>query len=973
MTYVSQLSLLATAYFITGWLGLQIPYTGAHITLVWLPTGVAVAALLVWGNALWPAIALASFSVNLIVGSTLTTAVGIAVGNTLAPVLAAVWLRYMGFRRSLIRQRDIALIVAAACLGMTVSATGGVLNLLLAGALGVSDAISAWLTWWMGDAVGVLLAAPFLMTLSRSTLEQLVERRREVFLWLLVAVPTAWIAFVYEYEGVGHSSLPLAFLTLPCVAWAALSFGSVGAAIAGLFFSVIAAIGTGLGHGSFYVPDFHVSLFLQWSYMVTVVVMGLLVTALQAERKRAEQTLRRSEEKLRGLYELSPLGIALTDMSGRYVEFNEAFRQICGYSEDELKALDYWALTPKRYEAEEVKQLQCLEKTGCYGPYEKEYRNKEGQLVPLRLNGMLISGADGGRYIWSIVEDISDRKRIEADLQIAATAFEAQVGIIVTNAEGIILRVNRAFCDDTGYSAEDVVGMNPRILKSGRHSDEFYSEMWAAIRTDGVWQGEIWDRRKNGEVYPKWMTLTAIKNPQGVVTHYVSTQIDITDRKAAEDEIKSLAFYDPLTRLPNRRLLVDRLRQALATSARNERHGALLFVDLDNFKTLNDTRGHDLGDCLLQLAGERLSSSVREGDTVARLGGDEFVVMLEDLSGSQSEAAGQAEVVAEKVLAALRQSYTLMGHEYRSSASIGIALFGIQHQAMDELMKQADLAMYQAKSAGRNCLRFYDPATQAAMAVRAAMEADLHDAVQGRQFVLYYQPQVDAAGTVQGAEVLVRWKHPQRGLVFPDQFISLAEETGQILDIGDWVLESACAQLFEWAKREETQHLALSVNVSIQQMYRPDFVDRVRAVLARTGANPQRLKLELTESSLLTHVEETIAKMTALKAMGVSFALDDFGTGYSSLTYLKQLPLNVLKIDRSFVMDVLVDPNDAAIARTIVALASTLGLSVIAEGVETVEQREFLAESGCYTYQGYLFSKPVPLADFEVFLLSSLR
>jgi diguanylate cyclase (GGDEF)-like protein/PAS domain S-box-containing protein len=705
-----------------------------------------------------------------------------------------------------------------------------------------------------------------------------------------------------------------------------------------------------------------------WAMALLLGFATYYALAIQAAKAAVLERLAAGEEKLRGLFELSPLGIALTDMRGHHIEFNEAFRAICGYPADELRTLDHWALTPRKYEAEEARALESLQRTGYYGPYEKEYIRKDGRAVPLRLNSMRITGTDGQEYIWSIVEDVADRKRIEADLRVAATAFEAQVGILVADPDGVILRVNRAFTEGTGYTAEEAIGQTPRLFKSGRHDAAFYAAMWESIRLRGVWQGEIWDRRKTGEIYPKWMTITAVKNDEGAITHYVSTQIDITERKAAEDEIKNLAFYDPLTTLPNRRLLRERLHLALVTSHRSQRQGALLFIDLDNFKTLNDTLGHDKGDLLLQEVAQRLTGSVREGDTVARLGGDEFVIMLEELSEHIAEAAAQAETVGEKVLAVLNEPFLLDGHDHHSTASIGVTLFGNHHEAIDELLKQADLAMYEAKAAGRNALRFFDPEMQAVVTAHAVLEKELRKGIRDEQLVLYYQPQIGTGGQCTGAEVLVRWLHPERGLVLPDEFIRLAEESRLIRPLGNWVLETASKQLAAWASRTDTAHLTLAVNVSVHQLREEDFVEQVQAVLERTGADPRKLKLELTESVLLTDTEDTVAKMTALKAMGVGFALDDFGTGYSSLSYLKRLPLEKLKIDRSFVMDVLTDPNDAAIARTIVALAQGLGLAVIAEGVETEDQREFLAQNGCHAFQGYLFSRPLPLAEFEEYL-----
>ena len=432
-------------------------------------------------------------------------------------------------------------------------------------------------------------------------------------------------------------------------------------------------------------------------------------------------------------------------------------------------------------------------------------------------------------------------------------------------------------------------------------------------------------------------------------------------------ELEHLAGHDALTGLPNRRLLHDRLSQALASSARSGRTGALLFIDLDNFKLLNDTRGHDIGDQLLQAVARRLSACVRRGDTVARLGGDEFVVMLVNLSDTQHGAVMQVEIVAEKILGTLNAPYTLGAQEHLSTPSIGITLFDRYAEDAEELMKRADIAMYQAKDAGRNRIRFFDPQMQAQVDIEQALKSDLREGIAQGQFSLHYQPQIDATGRIAGAEALIRWYHPARGMVSPAHFIPLAEESDMILSIGQWVLESACRKLAQWSTNPGLEHISIAVNVSARQFRHADFVEQVLGVIAQTAANPCRLKLELTESLLVQDIEELIEKMQRLKTRGISFSLDDFGTGYSSLSYLKRLPLDQLKIDQSFVRDVLTDSNDAAIAQTIVALANSLGLEVIAEGVETQEQRQFLAASGCLSYQGYLFSKPLPEDAFERF------
>jgi diguanylate cyclase (GGDEF)-like protein/PAS domain S-box-containing protein len=551
------------------------------------------------------------------------------------------------------------------------------------------------------------------------------------------------------------------------------------------------------------------------------------------------------------------------------------------------------------------------------------------------------------------------------ELSIAAAAFESQIGIMVTDANNTILRVNTAFTEITGYTAEEVVGQTPAILNSGHQDKVFYEVMWEALSRTALWEGEIWNRRKNGEVCIQYLTIKALKDANGDITNFVATLLDITQRKAADEEIKNLAFYDPLTHLPNRRLLTDRLKQALITFTRRGKCGAVLLLDIDNFKTLNDTLGHDVGDLLLQQVAKRLTRCIREGDTAARIGGDEFVVLLEGLSEQSFVAASQSEVIAEKISYSVNQLYQLGEFEYRSSASLGITLFNDNEAELDSLLKQADIAMYQAKNDGRNAIRFYDPKMQEAITIRARMEKDLRNAIENNAFQLYYQIQVNSTGQALGAEVLIRWMHPQRGMISPLNFIPLAEETGLILPIGQWVLDTTCVQLKIWQKKSLTRDLVLAVNVSAMQFHQDDFVEQVLATVARHDINPTRLKLELTESMLVENIDGIIYKMEALSQIGISFSLDDFGTGYSSLQYLKKLPINQLKIDKSFVRDIVTDASDRAIVRTIITMAHSLDIDVIAEGVETLEQKQYLLENGCTDYQGYLFSKPLPISEFE--------
>jgi diguanylate cyclase (GGDEF)-like protein/PAS domain S-box-containing protein len=707
------------------------------------------------------------------------------------------------------------------------------------------------------------------------------------------------------------------------------------------------------------------------SLLLTLLTWLMMTGRGRAMRLASEMTqeLRENEEKFRAIADCTVNWEIWWGPDGKPRWINPSVQEYTGYTVDECMAMRDFAGTLiyredlSRVAPEFLKGLQ-----GFRGD-DLEFRcvRKDGSLIWLSVSWVPISDAKGDFIGFRTSgRDITERKQVETELRIAAVAFDSQEPMMITDANAKILRVNSAFTECTGYTAAEIVGQTSRMLRSGRHSAAFFRAMWDAIHRTGGWQGEIWDRRKNGEVYPKWLTISAVMRADGVVSHYVGTHHDITERKIAEERIKELAFFDALTRLPNRTLLLDRLKQAITASARSEACGALLFIDLDHFKTLNDTLGHDKGDLLLQQVAQRLAASVLESDTVARVGGDEFVVVLGSLHANREEAASQTEAQGEKILHVLGMPYQLGEIEYRSTASIGATVFTGQQASIDELLKQADLAMYKSKERGRNAVCFFDPYMQTVVVERAALEAGLRNAIEQKQFLLHYQAQVDGA-CITGVEALVRWQHPQRGMVPPADFIPLAEETGLIIGLGGWVLEAACLQLARWATRPDTADLTMAVNVSVQQFREPDFVDKVLTTIRQTGARADRLKLELTESVLVDNVPDIIQKMSALKAKGVVFSLDDFGIGYSSLSYLKRLPLDQLKIDRSFVRDVLVDPNDAVIARAIVTLAQSLGLGVIAEGVETAAQRDFLAAAGCHAYQGYYFCRPLPIEGFEAF------
>jgi diguanylate cyclase (GGDEF)-like protein/PAS domain S-box-containing protein len=564
--------------------------------------------------------------------------------------------------------------------------------------------------------------------------------------------------------------------------------------------------------------------------------------------------------------------------------------------------------------------------------------------------------------VW-IVEDLSSQRAVREELLLARKVFEVNSeAIMVTDAANRIVKVNAAFQNITGYEEAEVLGCDPKILGSGRHDSSFFQGMWRALVERGHWSGEIWDRRKDGSEYPKWVRVDTISDKDDQVTHYVTVFSDISERKANEEHIRHLAQHDALTGLPNRFMLAAHLEHALSRAERSSETVGLMFIDLDNFKTVNDTLGHHVGDRLLCDVAKRISGAVRKSDIVARIGGDEFVVVLESCRYPSDEGS-----VAQKIIDLLAEPVDIDGHLLHATPSIGVAIYPEDGQSSDELMKNADLAMYHAKSVGRNNFQFYAEHMNQTTAVRAQLEGRLRAALAGDQFLLHYQPQIDQqSGRVNGVEALIRWQSPELGLISPLDFIPLAEEVGLIVPISAWVLRTACKTAKVWLDAG-VSFGHVSVNVSPQEFRKGNFPEYVESMLAETGLPPACLELEITESTLMDSAEITVATLLRLKALGVALAVDDFGTGYSSLAYLKRFPIDRLKIDRSFVLDLETDPSDAAISTAVIALAHSLGLGVVAEGVETQGQLDFLRRQGCDSVQGYFFSRPISadqIADF---------
>lgn len=709
-----------------------------------------------------------------------------------------------------------------------------------------------------------------------------------------------------------------------------------------------------------------------WSFLIHLVptpdgghinFYGMDIT----ERKIAEMSMRKSEKKYRELYENLRDAAAAADMSGRITECNTEFLEMLGYTREEIFQLTVKDITPQKWWAEESRIMRSQVMVNGYSEvFEKEYVHKDGHLVPVELRAYLLRGEQGQPTgVMAFVREVTERKKTEEQLRLAASVFQGSTdGIIITDPQGKILDVNAAFTEITGYTHKEALGKTPNILKSDRHRLDFYQNLWKNLKEKGSWRGEIWNRRKSGEIFPIWETISAVKNADGLTTHYVGIFSDITTVKRAEERLHYLAHYDPLTGLPNRLLFRDRLDRAITQASRSLRPVALMYLDLDGFKIINDSLGHRIGDELLIQMSARIREGLRDGDTLARLGGDEFAVILPDIQDSQGASGA-----ARRIIQNLAKPFTLDRHEVVVTASIGVTLFPMDGRDKDLLLQYADIAMYHAKEAGRNNFQFYTAEMNVRALERLKLENSLRLAVEQKQFILHYQPRVDLRRRrLIGMEALVRWEQPEYGLISPSKFIPIAEETGLIVPLGEWVLRTACRQAKEWTE-SGLGSLRVAVNLSSRQFRQPDLVDMIAGILTETGLNPNQLELELTESMIMQDVDLVIDLMTKLKKMGLYLSIDDFGTGYSSLNYLKRFPIDILKVDQSFVQDMTENPGDRDIVRAIIALGHSLQLTVLAEGVENEHQLILLLQEDCDEVQGYYFSRPLTTEEFALRVL----
>jgi diguanylate cyclase (GGDEF)-like protein/PAS domain S-box-containing protein len=683
----------------------------------------------------------------------------------------------------------------------------------------------------------------------------------------------------------------------------------------------------------------------------------------QARLLASEASLREANERLEAVIGSSPVAIYTRTLQGIVTSWNPAAENMFGWRADEIIGRPLATVPPdKQRETEELRRR--LMNGEPVVDVEVRRQKRDGTPIDIRSTLALLHDAAGRAYGYiAVAVDITERKKTEDMLRLSAQVFEnASEGIMVTDADSTIVAVNKAFTAITGYAAEEAIGQHMRLLHSGWHDPSFYGALRDALERVGHWQGELWDRRKGGDAYAQWTNIAAVRDDRGRVTHYVAVISDITARKEAERRLSYLATHDALTGLKNRSLFYESLQHALARARRGGEGVALLFLDVDNFKAINDTLGHHSGDQLLREIAARISACVRDSDTVARQGGDEFTVMIEDVGGPDEVAR-----IAQKMLDALAPKFIVAGREIFVTASIGIDIFPADSGGANDLLKNADAAMYHAKEQGRNNYQFYSAELNTAAHKRLTLESGLRRALERQEFVLHYQPQVTLRGArLVGIEALLRWQHPEYGLIMPDEFIPLAESSGLIVPIGEWVLRTACAQHRAW-QDAGLQTAPVAVNISARQ-FRPDFVDTVRRVLEDTRLEAPQLELEITESLLMRNIDATSAALHRLNQLGVGLAVDDFGTGHSSLYYLKSFPVDKLKVERAFVRDIDTDPDDAALIKAIIGLGHSLGLKVTAEGVETESQFAHLLGMGCDEAQGYYFGRPMPAQECEALL-----
>ncbi len=935
--------------------------SGNGITsVVWLPAGLAWSALLIGGNSYAVGVFLGALLLNLSTVDSFWMAAVIALGATLAVLLGAWLLKCCGaFNQSALSTRDYLRLLLVGAAASAVAALIGSATLVVSGFSAGTAFFSSLSYWWMGDVLGIALITPLVLVWRQAPEDGFKPKRLVEFMLLLsLAFLVAQVIFMdWLHDSIGR--IAKGYWMFLIITWAAVRLETHGVVLILLMSSIIGLLGAQQGVGYFAEDIGNTHLANYWFFMLILSVTGMALATYFGARRQVEQALSAKEGYQRAIFNATPDAMLISDKQGIITQVNQQAELMLGYRQGELIGRSIELLVPEGYRAKHPELHAKFVAAPVTRPLRAgrsvKARRKDGSSFDVDISVSPIK-TEQGLFFASALRDVTQHKLAEAHLRVAAIAFESKEPMVITDADSVILQVNRAFTESTGYSKEEVVGQKINLLKSGYHDADFYEAMWEEIERFGTWQGEVWDRRKNGEVYPKWLIISVVKGDDDAITHYVGTHIDITERKAAEEQIKQLAFFDPLTQLPNRRLLQERLKHGIDVERRDGKQLALLMLDLDRFKAVNDSLGHLAGDELLQQVAARITARLRDVDMVARLGGDEFIVLLEDIAHPEDAAR-----VAEDIIADLSKLFCVAQDEdVQIGVSIGISLYPQHGDSPEILMDHADAALYQAKDAGRGCFAYFSEDLTLAARERIALESRLRRAIEQGELRVFYQPQVDiASGRIVGAEALVRWQDPLEGLIPPIRFIPIAEDTGLIVAIGEWVLRETCRQGREWLDAG-LPPLTLAVNVSSHQFRRSNICNLVATVLNETHFPAKQLELEITESGLMENQDHAPDILNCLRNQGIRLAIDDFGTGYSSLAYLKHFPLDLLKIDKSFIDDIPHMQDDMEIAATIIAMGHILGFKVLAEGVETAEQLAFLQEKGCDMYQGYIKSKPVP-------------
>ncbi|MES2674717.1 MAG: EAL domain-containing protein [Pseudomonadota bacterium] len=1009
MQYLNRILIISLAYFFTGWLGLQVPFESAKVTLFWLPTGIAVTALYRWSTNVWPGIFLGALFVNLVTGASPLINFIIACGNTLGPLVTILLLRRFNCQLQHLQNFTAFTFFSAVSIGMIIPASiGGTALMWVNGIPFKTASYNIFLPWWMGDSLGIFLTAPLLINTTHSNLHKLSNQKNSIFWAISISFAIALACF--PFNNFSGSHLPIIFLSFVCVAWAALHFGLFGGAISTLGFSFIAIWSTVHHLGPFAFADIRINYSLIWIYTASMTFLSLMITAAYAEIVTTSTKLSHSydeQEKQKIHIENAQLMARVAhwswDIETNTYAFSNSMINLFQLPSHLLEG-DLFDFTKGFVHRDDQSLLLAAlsEIISEKKPLSIEFRLEiAGSRFWVQAQGNFIDNDVG--VIQGTFQDITDRKRLDLALSAAAadSATSPDFFNVILKALAEAIGAEHALISIINHEKPDQVYVHTYLKNGEPQSSTHYSlkdtpcaetirddicfipaaaaklfpsdEMLVTLGIESYFGVVI----KNAEGKPIGILIVMSEKLLPISAQVRSLMLIFAERTSGElrraldqDKIFNLAFFDPLTQLPNRRMLLDRLKLITAQSERTGQYGALLFIDLDHFKLLNDTRGHHTGDLLLIQVADRINSIIRATDLAARLGGDEFVVVFDNLDCDPEAAAMEAKKRAEELHNLLNLPYPLQTTIFHCTVSIGVNLFNNHNTSIDDLLRHADVAMYQAKDSGRNTIRFFDPHMQALLELRTSIESDLRSAQESKdELIPYYQVQINHQGKAVGAELLLRWRHATKGMISPLDFIPVAEQTGLIIGIGKQVIIQACEQLNRWRTQPEFAHLTIAVNVSPIQFNQEDFVAEVFGIVNSRNINPRLLKFELTESSLLKNVDQSIKKMQLLQNFGIDFSMDDFGIGYSSLSYLKRLPLYQLKIDQTFVRDIASDPNDAIIVRTIIAMAQNMNLNVIAEGVETETQKTFLEQNGCPMFQGYYFGHPLPIEEFEKHLL----